>query len=135
MLERVVFDYRDVGEYLVHQYVIMPNHFHLLATTAKAQSPAKVMQLIKGRFSFELKKQYGWTLSPWPEGFAGRRVRDSQQFWEAAKYIEENPVKAHLCESPEQYPYSSAWERHRLDPMPELGLKPPGLGGVVERRR
>jgi len=124
LLETILFGYRDWGEYLVHSYVIMPNHFHLLATITRAQSPAKVMQLVKGRFSFELKKQCGEKLSPWQDGFASRRIADPKQFREVSKYIEENPVKAHLCDSPEKYRFSSASGRHGLDPMPELGLKP-----------
>lgn len=130
LLESILLDYRDAGEYLVHQYVIMPNHLHLLATTAKAQSPAKVMQLIKGRFSYELKKQYGWKLSPWQESFAGRRAKDANQYWDAARYIEQNPVKAQLCDSAEKYRYSSASGRHRLDPMPEFGAKAPVVGSA-----
>ena len=129
LLESIVFEYRDRGEYLVHYYVIMPNHFHLLATTARAKSPAKIMQLIKGRFSYELKKQYGVSRSPWQEGFASRRIIEATQFERAAKYIEENPVKACLCDSPEHYRFSSASDRHRLDPMLKLGLKP--RNGVV----
>jgi len=130
LLEDILFAYREAGEYLVHNYAIMPDHFHLLATTAKAQSPAKIMQLVKGRFSFELRKQYSSKLSPWHEGFAGRRIKDSNQFWDAARYIEENPVEAHLCDSPEKFRYSSASGRHRLDLMPEFGAEAPGGEGA-----
>lgn len=139
LLEDILFSYRDAGEYLVHHYAIMPNHLHLLATTARAQSPSKVMQLIKGRFSYELRKQHGWKHSPWQEGFAGRRIQNSHQSWDAARYIEENPVKAHLCDSVEKYRYSSASGKHRLDPMPEFGAEAPvgegtGLMSPLKRR-
>jgi putative transposase len=123
LLERILFEYRDAGEYLVHQYVIMPNHFHLLATTARAERPAKIMQLVKGRFSYELKKQYGVQRSPWQEGFASRRIRTFSQFRAAARYIELNPVKDHLCDSPQEYPFGSSKGKRRLDPMPEFGAK------------
>jgi len=128
-LEEILFEYRDAGEYLAHSHVIMPNHLHLLATTAQAKRPAKIMQFVKGRFSFELKKQYGVGRSPWQEGFASRRILSSNEFRAAVRYIEENPVKAGLCDSPEKYRYSSASGRHRMDPMPEFGAKAPGIKG------
>ena len=131
LLESILFEYRDAGEYLVHHYVIMPNHFHLLATTARAERPAKVMQLIKGRFSFELKKQFGVRWSPWQEGFAGRQILTSDQFHAAARYIERNPVEAHLCDSPQQYPFSSNNGKRTLDGMPEFGAKAPKTGEVA----
>ncbi|MGH9789298.1 MAG: REP-associated tyrosine transposase [Candidatus Acidiferrales bacterium] len=123
LLEGIVFEYRDAGEYLVHAYAIMPDHLHLLATTARAKSPAKIMQLIKGRFSYELKKQYGAGRSAWQEGFAGRQIVNPSQFCAAVKYIEENPVKAELCDSPVKYRYCSASGRYRMDPMPDFGAK------------
>ncbi len=123
LLESIVFEYRDANQYLVHRYAIMPDHLHLLSTTA-AKSPAKIMQLIKGRFSYELKRQFGVGRSPWQEGFASRRIATPNEFQRVASYIEDNPVKAHLCNAPEVYRFSSASGRHRLDPMPELGLKP-----------
>jgi len=126
LLESILFEYRDAGEYLVHSHAIMPDHLHVLATTAQAKSPAKIMQLVKGRFSYELKKQYGVSRSPWQEGFASRHVVNASQFSSAVKYIEENPVKAGLCNSPEKHRYGSASGRHRMDPMPDFGAKAPG---------
>ena len=131
LLEDVLFEYRDAGEYQVHHYVMMPNHVHLLATTQKAPSPCKIVQLIKGRFSYELKKGFGVARSPWQEGFAGRQIWTSDEFRAAARYIEENPVKGRRCESAEQYPFSSANGRRALDPMPEFGAKAPTGRGVA----
>lgn len=131
LLEGILFDYRDAGEYLVHHYVIMPNHIHLLAMTQKAASPSKIMQLIKGRFSYELKRAFRVIGSPWQQGFAGRQIRTSDEFWAAARYIEENPVKARLCECAQQYPFSSANGRRALDPMPEFGAKAPNRREVA----
>jgi len=125
LLETILFEYRDAGEYLVHHYVIMTSHLHLLATTARAARPAKAMQLIKGRFSYELKKRFRVGRSPWQEGFAGRQIRTLGEFTAAARYIEDNPVKAKLGETPQQYPFSSANGRRVLDPMPKFGAKAP----------
>ena len=31
-VERKVFEHREKGEFLVHRYVIMPDHFHVILT-------------------------------------------------------------------------------------------------------
>ena len=44
-----LFHYRLQHRYLLHEFVVMPNHFHLLLTPT--ESPERAMQLIKGGFS------------------------------------------------------------------------------------
>src|ERR1700688_3982587 len=39
---------RDKGAYLLHEFVVMPNHFHLLLTPGETTSLEKGVQLIKG---------------------------------------------------------------------------------------
>lgn len=130
LLEDILFEYRDRGEYLIHHYVIMRNHIHVLGSTAKTRQPARIMQLVKGRFSYELKKEFGLSAPPWQEGFAGRPIRTYEEFQRAARYIQENPVRAGLCESAEQYPFSSFSGKRVLDPTPEFGAKAPVGGGA-----
>ncbi len=42
---------RDKGEFDLHEFVIMPNHMHLLLTIDDDHSIGRAMQLIKGGFS------------------------------------------------------------------------------------
>ena len=51
----VLLHYR--GKYLLHEFVLMPDHFHLLITPR--ESLERAMQLIKGGFSFRAKKRIG----------------------------------------------------------------------------
>ena len=41
--------HRTAGAYLLHEYVIMPDHMHLLVTVDKDSTIERAMQLIKGR--------------------------------------------------------------------------------------
>jgi putative transposase len=59
----------------------------------------------------------------WQKGFSDHRVRDANDYQLHAIYIRQNPVRKHLCERPEDYPYSSASGRFELDAVPQ-GLKP-----------
>jgi REP-associated tyrosine transposase len=47
----VMLDYRTKKKYLLHEFVVMPDHFHLLITP-EGITLERAMQLIKGGFSF-----------------------------------------------------------------------------------
>jgi REP element-mobilizing transposase RayT len=56
-LLRILFDYRDQRRFLLHEFVVMPDHFHLILTPAPTVSLEKAMQFIKGGFSYSFKKE------------------------------------------------------------------------------
>jgi putative transposase len=113
--------------YLLHQFVLMPDHFHLLITPSFALERA--VQLIKGGFSNRTKKELGSNMEIWRRGFADHRIRDAEDYDKHAYYIHLNPVKKYLCAGPADYPYSSAHPGWRLDPIPQ-GLKPEHFDGT-----
>ena len=55
LLIDVIFRYREQGLFLVHGYVVMPEHFHALITPAEDLSLERWVQLIKGRFSHAVR--------------------------------------------------------------------------------
>lgn len=65
----------------------------------------KAMQLIKGRFSYRLKKELGYGGEVWQRGFSEVSVYDESSFKAHREYFAQNPVKACLVNSPEEYPY------------------------------
>ena len=102
----VLLGYRSQQEYLLHEFVLMPNHFHLLITPTL--SLERALQLIKGGFSFRAKRELGFTGEIWEKSFYDRRVRDWEEYCAFRRYIHLNPVKKSLASAPEEYPYSSA---------------------------
>jgi putative transposase len=110
--------------YLLHEFVIMPDHIHLLLTPKT--SLEKAAQFIKGGFSHRAKKEPGSNMEVWQKGFSDHRIRDAADYGQRVSYIQQNPVRKHLCERAEEYPYSSARAEFELDPVPQ-GLKPPVL--------
>ncbi len=69
------------------------------------------MQLIKGNFSYRAKKELGFTGGIWQRGFSDVRITGQESFIAHQEYIYNNPVKAGLANTPEEYPYSSAYLR------------------------
>ena len=84
----------------------MPDHLHLLITVNEKMTIEKAMQLIKGGFSYRLKKELGYLGEVWQKvGFSEVRVYNDEDLHELRRYIALNPVKAGLVEAPENYPY------------------------------
>jgi len=116
---RTIQDYRAQRKFLLHEFVVMPNHVHLLVTVDIDMTIERAVQLIKGGFSFQAAKLLGIQAPFWQKGFSEVRVLHSDGFENHRRYIHNNPVKAHLVGKAEEYPYSSASQTSGLDPMPE----------------
>ena len=119
----VLFHYRDQKNYLLHEFVLMPDHFHLLITPTL--SLERALQLIKGGFSYRAKKELGFNGEIWEKGCYDRRVRDIEDYQAFRRYIRENPVKKGLASADQEYSYSSARSEFVLDELPQR-LKPVG---------
>jgi putative transposase len=89
----------------LHNFVVMPNHVHLLMTVGSDMTIEKAMQLIKGGFSYRLRRECGYLGEVWQRGFSELRVENRESFAEHREYIAYNPVKAGLVDSPEKFPY------------------------------
>ena len=107
----------------LHDFVIMPDHLHLLMTLPSDMTIEKAMQLIKGGFSYRLKREFGYQGEVWQRGFSEVRISDGRCFLQRREYIVQNPVKAGLVDNAEQYPYCYTY----LAKKKAQGLKPRSL--------
>jgi len=115
----VLQDYRGQGRYLLHEFVVMPDHFHVIITPAADISLEKAGQYIKGGFSFRVKRELAFQSLVWQDkSFTNHRIRDAEDYQKHREYIHHNPVKAGLAKTPSAYPYSSAFPGMDLDPAP-----------------
>jgi putative transposase len=113
LLERTLLDYCSQGKFLLHAFVIMPEHFHALITPAPDVSLEKAMQFIKGGFSFRLKSKH----DVWMRSFNESQILSEEKFVSCVRYIEENPVRRGLVTTAQAYPFNSVG-RGPFDPMP-----------------
>ena len=130
LLIDTLYHYRGTA-YLLHAFVIMPDHFHALITPQT--SLEKAIQFIKGGFSYRAKKELGSNLEVWQKGFQDHRIRDASDWVMHVSYIHNNPVNERFCGRPDEFPYSSAHAGFELDAVPQ-GLKPQILGEPVTAR-
>jgi putative transposase len=110
--------YRNKHFYLLHEFVVMPNHLHLLLTPSGETALEKAIQLIKGGSSHEIHKRRETRLQVWSSGFHESTIRDARDFEAKRGYIHMNPVEARLVSSPADWNWSSASGKFAMDPMP-----------------
>ncbi len=82
LLQKTILDYRAQGRFLLHAFVVMPDHFHVLITPAPNVSLEKAMQFIKGGFSFRLKSK----LDVWTKGSNESQIMSQEKFVNCAVY-------------------------------------------------
>jgi putative transposase len=108
LLIDVLRDQMRAKHLFVHDFVVMPDHVHLLITVPAESTIERAMQLIKGVFSFRAGRELSFRGEIWQRGFSDVLVADEQSFRAHKEYIDKNPVRAGLARSPEEYPYGSA---------------------------
>lgn len=104
----------DGERYRLIEWVIMPNHVHLLVEFLAGSLLSEVLKSWKSFSAHEANRILGRSGQLWQEDYFDRFIRDATHFDNARRYIRENPVKAGLVEHPEEWPYGSAlWARRR----------------------
>ncbi len=93
----ILFRYRHDGRFLLHGFVVMPDHVHILLTPAIDVSTAKAVQFIKGGYSHAVHSQ----ASIWHSGYHEHRIRDQADYDAQRSYIAGNPLRKRF----ENYPY------------------------------
>jgi putative transposase len=89
----------------LHDFVIMPDHFHLLLTVEDGMTVEKAMQLVKGRFSHRLSHEFGYKGEVWQRGFSELQMMSREGFEMHREYIGQNPVKAGMVTSADEFPF------------------------------
>ena len=125
ILLQTLFHYREQRAYLLHEFVLMPDHLHLLLTPGETTSLEKAVQLIKGGSSHRIHNERNHRKEIWQEGFYDWTIRDFDDWQTKVEYIRLNPVRARLVVKPEEWAFSSASGRFTLDSTPIKFLKIP----------
>jgi putative transposase len=130
LLIDMLYQCREQNRCLLHEFVIMPDHFHLLITVGAEMSVERALQFIKGGFAFRAGRELGIRAPVWQKGFSEIRVTSAEALLGIRAYIQSNPVKRLLAQEPADYRYSSAHPGFELDALPlQLNpLKSPACG-------
>jgi putative transposase len=124
LLLTILEEVRQKYRFVVHGYVIMPEHFHLLMTEPEVGDPSVVMKVLKERFTRKLRTK-GAEGAPliasfamsgpshpepapvWQKRFYDFNVWTEDKHVEKLRYMHRNPVKRGLVDHPEHWEWSS----------------------------
>jgi putative transposase len=91
----------------IWSYVLMTNHIHLIAVPHSLSSLSSAMRDCLSDYALFFNRRYGYIGHLWQQRFYSSMLgRD--HVWTAVRYIEQNPVRAHIADRAESYPWSSA---------------------------
>ena len=92
---------------IVHAYVLMTNHVHLLATGAEQGSLSRMMQSLGRRYVRYVNSNYDRTGTLWEGRYRSGPVDSDRYLLTCYRYIELNPVRAGFAKAPGEYRWSS----------------------------
>lgn len=107
--------------YDLFAWVVMPNHVHVLLSRRPGTSLGAIVGSWKRRIDLEVRRIRPGLDRSWQREFHDRFIRDDRHYETAIVYIEANPVRAHLCERPVDWLFSSA---RRRDEFGRLVINP-----------
>ena len=103
----------------VHAYVLMPNHFHLLATPSTERGLAQMMQRIGRYYVPWYNARHQRTGSLFQGRFKTSLIDAAAYFLKVSHFVEMNPVRTGVVADSLEYPWSS-YHHHagmRVDPV------------------
>ncbi len=105
--------YHHEKKYHLIAWVVMPNHLHFLATPLANVELREIAHSIKSYTAHKANKLLNRKGQFWQHEPFDRYIRNQKHFANVIEYIENNPVKAGLCEKPEDWRFSSAFHKKK----------------------
>lgn len=90
----------------IHVFVLMENHFHLIASAPQGNL-SEAMAFLLREVSREITRSSNRINQTWGGRFFRSRLGTYHYFMHAYKYVYRNPVEANLCKKVEEYKYST----------------------------
>jgi REP element-mobilizing transposase RayT len=102
----ILHEYHDRYGILIHSYVLMDNHYHLILETPQGNL-LKVMHGINGRYTGYFNRRYERSGHLFQGRYKGILVDKDAYLTQLSRYVHLNPVRARIAARPEQYKWSS----------------------------
>lgn len=98
--------YKTICGFKLHAYCLMPNHIHILIKPEKEDLDL-IVKRIAGSYVYWYNAKYYRKGHLFQDRFRSEPVEDDSYFLTVIRYIHQNPVKAKLSKSPQEYEFSS----------------------------
>ena len=91
----------------LHAYVLMDNHFHLLATPSTDAGLPQWMQAVGRRYVRYFNDRHGRSGTLWEGRYRSTLIQADRYFLACMAYIDLNPVRAGMVADARDFPWSS----------------------------
>lgn len=94
-------------EVVIHAWVFMPEHVHLLASSRDGWACPEMLQAVARQYHRYILEQYGCRQALWDEEISAHPVQGSARVLRCYRYIELHPVRSERVQDALEYPWSS----------------------------
>ena len=123
-LDLIDFVTREIADWQVLTYCLMPNHIHLVVD-ARVEQLSLAMHRVNGLYAQRFNREYGYRGHLFQGRFHATPIGDEAHLPGSIRYVLLNPVRAGLCAQPANW----RWSSYRSC----AGLEPPRPFLAVER--
>ncbi|OGF67981.1 MAG: hypothetical protein A2Y62_22070 [Candidatus Fischerbacteria bacterium RBG_13_37_8] len=100
---------------IIHGYVLMRNHFHLLIETPAANI-GQAMHYLNGAFAWYFNRKYWRVGHLFQARYSSHLIEKESYLYMASRYIHRNPLRKNICKHLQAYPWSSYGQYIGLTP-------------------
>ena len=91
--------------YWLHCAVVMPDHTHMIFTPNNGETLSRIMNGVKGSSSHFINAAVGRKSHQWIDESFDRIIRAGENLRKKCEYICNNPVRAGLVNTPDEWPW------------------------------
>ena len=125
------------GDVKIHSYVLMTTHYHALVSSPEQRALPLMMQRLGRGYARYFNQRHHRTGTLWEGRYQASLVIDERYWLTCLRYIERNPVEAHIVNRPEEYVWST-YRHHAFGIRDNLVASHPlydALGDTPARRQ
>jgi len=125
----ILLKHTAIANIQIHHYVIMQNHFHIMAWINDATNLASTMKAMLISYFHYYRKRYPYKGHLWHSRYMSKHIESTAYMLQCGRYIELNPVHAKICSHPREYPWSSYhhYAQGVRDPLIRPTIYPNGM--------
>jgi putative transposase len=103
----MILRYKQKYQFDLYHYCLMANHFHLLLKIAKGSDLSMLMKGICQSYAFYYKRERSFSGYLFQNRYKSILIEKDEYLMECGRYIELNPVRANIVDTPGKYYWSS----------------------------
>ncbi|TES93221.1 MAG: hypothetical protein E3J87_02755 [Candidatus Cloacimonadota bacterium] len=113
VISAIYFCHKKEWMYLL-SFVVMPEHSHIIIIPRDKDS-SQIMHSIKSYTANKINEFLKRKGNLWQQSFWEYTIPNRKILLQKVQYVHNNPVRKGLCNTPEEYPFSSANPRYETD--------------------